>query len=268
MKPTTIIVCLALSVFGWFGPLQAQDRQLKELSDSIRTLSTELATLKNDLEIRAQAFELKADQILYEKSQEIDEKVAEAINTQWWIMGLLGLLTVGGIGGFFTLLSKNKQRVETAMKERMDDLIKSKQGYFQDLIRNQEIESRIFAEDKLFVVSATAAAEREIQSILNSLDFSQKNVEYVLLGPEQGITKDLLPKDRIIVINNDKGSLGIELVREIFASAPPHAIMLGYTTGKDNRLPYDPRLNNANSKFTLYNNLILLAKFRRIAGKK
>jgi hypothetical protein len=259
--------CLVFTLLITGVQLEAQKIELQELSDSVRSLSVKLLNLKQDIKIREEKFELKTDQILYEKSREIDDKVAETKNTQWKIMGVLGLLGLGGLGGFFILLYKNKQRVEAAMQERMDSLIKSKRSYFQDLIRDQEIESRIIVEDKFLVLSATAVAEKEVQTILNSLGFPHENIEYFQLGPDQKITKEILPENQIILINNAKGSLGADSVLEVFKHAPSDAIMLGYTTGENNRLPYNPRLNNANSKFTLYNNLILLAKYRRITGE-
>jgi hypothetical protein len=260
------ILLIALVATVSILPAQEGDSPTTEEQSQaqVNNLAREVELLKSGNEVALQKFELKASSILEEKKQAMVDETNKLKSTTYIWLGLLTVLGLASIGTVWSIRGKVETEVETQMKSKMDDLIQDKQSYFLNLIQNQEVETLIQQKEKLLVLSKGANDQQNIMSVISDFNIPAGNVIYKTLPLVAEDKKELLNGSRIVLINNQSSIFNNEEVQNIYAEASSNTLFLGYTTAQ---LPRHERASFANSKYTLYNNLIQLAKYRRMTGK-
>ena len=149
---------------------------------------------------------------------------------------------------FFGLNTKiNKainDKIATIVEQKREDIIK--------LINNQEFERKLKNSKVILVISPTEEAQEEIKKTM--LNFKFKNLIFRI-----DKKYDIIPTHDLIVFNNCDGELTQLSINEIMDKISDEDICFVAYTSK--QLERNPRLNFANSKFTLYHNILTTLSF-------
>lgn len=151
------------------------------------------------------------------------------------------------------------------MEKRIDSLIKEKEEYFKQLIKSQEVETQIREKTKLLVLSSSEETDKQIMKVISKFKFPANNISNKIIQPNGGLDHKDYKGIQIIIINDIDSSFDRPLLNRLLADSPGDSLFLGYATGKEN-LPRDEKMNFANSKFTFYQNLINLAKYKEVVS--
>ncbi len=175
---------------------------------------------------------------------QIDDEYKNVRNIFLIILGLGIPATLYGIYMMFWGMNK---KIKTAINERIETIVEQKREEIIKLVSNQEFETRLKAQKKILVISANESSQEEVKHTMSKFKF--KNVIYRVNG-----SFDEFPDHDLIVFNNADGDLSQQNIKDIITSnTDEDACFVAYTT---KQLDRNPRLNFANSKFTLYHSLL------------
>lgn len=151
------------------------------------------------------------------------------------------------------------------MRIRINGVIEEKEEYFKQLVRNQEVESRIKSSAKLLVLSPVLDKKEIIEKIINKFKFPSQNVTYHTIQSKDDLISLGIQNNNydVVIINDIDSCFDREILNELLSNTPENALFLGYATGSQ-QLPRNEKMNFANSKFTFYHNLINLAKYKEL----
>lgn len=190
----------------------------------------------------------------YQKSQneltkDIDEKYKDVRNLFTMIL-ILGI--PGSLYGIYLMFWGIKKKVNQSIAEKIETIVEQKREDIIKLIQSQKIERRLKESKKIIVISENEESQEEIKSTIETFKF--KNVIYRI-----NKSYDSLPEYDLIIINNCDGVFKQEDVTDIINFADNDDVcFVAYTT---KQLDRNPKLNFANSKFTLYHSILTTLSF-------
>lgn len=190
----------------------------------------------------------------YQKSQndltkEIDEKYKDVRNIFAMIL-ILGIPS--SLYGIYLMFWGIKKKVNQSIAEKIETIVEQKREDIIKLIQTQKFERRIKETKKIIVISENEESQEQIKSTMETFQF--KNVIYRI-----NKTYDNLPDYDLIIINNCDGEFKQEDVTNIINYAEDDDVcFVAYTT---KQLDRNPKLNFANSKFTLYHSILTTLSF-------
>ncbi|WP_291132629.1 NARF domain-containing protein [Flavobacterium sp. UBA7682] len=190
----------------------------------------------------------------YQKSQndlakDIDEKYKDVRNLFAMIL-ILGIPS--SLYGIYLMFWGIKKKVNQSIAEKIETIVEQKREDIIKLIQSQKFERRLKDTKKIIVISENEESQEEIKSTIETFKF--KNVVYRI-----NKSYDNLPEYDLIIINNCDGEFKQEDVTDIINSAADDDVcFVAYTT---KQLDRNPKLNFANSKFTLYHNILTTLSF-------
>lgn len=190
----------------------------------------------------------------YQKSQndlakDIDEKYKDVLNLFTMIL-ILGIPS--SLYGIYLAFWGIKKKVNQSIAEKIETIIEQKREDIIKLIQSQKFERRLKEGKNIVVISENEVSQEEIKSTIDTFKF--KNVFYRI-----NKSYDSLPEYDLIIINNCDGEFKQEDVTDIIDLANNDDVcFVAYTT---KQLDRNPKLNFANSKFTLYHNILTTLSF-------
>lgn len=252
------VVCL----FGILIPsvsvnAQPNDKTLSELEEKIKKYDEIISKYDNKSE------EIRND--LYNNKKEILDKF-ETLRTQWSnekieinnkksemdrnLKILIGVASALGISSFFVA----KGIIDKQMAKGVEKYIKRNADKLKGLIDKQDKEDELRKDKKILVLSENEEEEKEIKEILSDFDGAVFKSIY---------KKPNFKKYDVIFFNNIKGSIKQEKMIGII-NENKKLYYFYYNTTRDNLEKYgDANVTFANTKITIYVNLLTLLKYQQ-----
>lgn len=242
MKKIKLLVLLTLFTFFTMNAKESDSTKISNLETRVGQLEEYKINIENVY---------KAE---YQKSQndlakDIDEKYKDIKNLFTMIL-ILGIPS--SLYGIYLMFWGIKKRVNQSISEKIETIVEQKREDIIKLIQSQKFERRLKENKKIIVISENEESQEEIKNTIETFKF--KNVIYRI-----NKSYDSLPEYDLIIINNCDGEFKQEDVTDIIDSADNDDVcFVGYTT---KQLDRNPKLNFANSKFTLYHNILMTLSF-------
>lgn len=191
--------------------------------------------------------------IEYNKSiKEIDEDVSEKTSTLIWTFGSFAVLALAALGINALNYWKINEKINKKVNEKIEEITERKREDIISVVKDEEYERRLKQIKKILVISSSSEAQDQVKHTFDRFDF--KNVKFRIKDNFQTI-----PENDIIVFNNLNGELEQEYIDDIVEQiGDEDKCYIGYTTAN---LARHEQFNFANSRFTLYNNLLNTLKF-------
>lgn len=239
------IKLLAFSVFFMFLTMNAKESD----STKIANLEGRVGQLEN--------YKINIENVYkaeYQKSQndlakDIDEKYKDVRNLFTMIL-ILGIPS--SIYGIYLMFWGIKKKVNQSIAEKIETIVEQKREDIIKLIQSQKFERHLKENKKIIVISENEESQEEIRNTIETFKF--KNVIYRI-----NKSYDSLPEYDLIIINNCDGVFKQQDVTDIINFANNDDVcFVAYTT---KQLDRDPKLNFANSKFTLYHSILTTLSF-------
>jgi len=183
----------------------------------------------------------------YEK--DFDNKY-DSLKNLAYIVLFLGLSS--GLWGAYLWFFGIKKKANQIINKKIEDIIEQKREDIIELIQSQEFKRKLKQTKKLLVISDNDEGQKKIKKIMNKFNF--KHVAYRINKSYKN-----LPEHDLVIINNIDGEFKQKHVNKLLEDVDDEDVFFViYTT---ERLDSNARLNFANSKFTLYNNIFTTLSF-------
>jgi len=237
MKINKLLVLITFFAIFTMNAKEADSIKIKRIEDRV----IQLENYKENIANVYKAENIKSQNDL---AKEIDEKYKDVKNLFTMIL-ILGIPST--LYGVYLMFWGIKKKVNQAIAVKIETIVEQKREDIIKLIQSQEFERRLKDNKKIIVISENDEAQKEIKNTIETFNF--KNVVYRVKKSYKS-----LPDYDLIIINNCDGEFVQEDVNEIINSTQDEdACFVAYTT---KQLERNPKLNFANSKFTLYHNII------------
>lgn len=242
---------------------------------SINARATTDSTRIQDLSDRVKRLETYKDEILDKKfdnkstelSNKIDYEVKKAkddVNDQLSIFRIAGsvltLLIAAGVGALlYQYFVGIKKQTEKLFNKKLETHLSDNTSYIVELITSQKNETIIKANKKLLVLAGNEEEKTNTTKMLKGMGFKHVQSKTVTSLIE-------LEEADLIVISNSNMSLPEELILQFLENSTEndHYIFFGKKLSVDmsgGNNNYIDRLNFANTKYTLYHQLINTLSF-------
>lgn len=145
-----------------------------------------------------------------------------------------------------------EQKVDGKINSKIEGIIEQKREDILSMVKDEEYERKLKQAKNILVISSSREAEEEIKHTFSKFNF--KNVKYRVKNSFQTI-----PENDIVVFNNLNGELDQAFINSIVATInDDEKCYIAYTI---TNLDRHEQFNFANSRFTLYHNLLNTLKF-------
>lgn len=184
-----------------------------------------------------------------ELKAEIDKDYKNVRNLFALIL-LIGVPTT--LYGLYEILWGTKKKIKKAIEEKIEKIVELKREDIIELINNQAYDRQIKANKKILILSVSERAQEDIKNTTANMGF--KNLIFRVTN-----STTALPENDLIIINNIDGEFSQEKINKIVdENNDEDTIFVAYTSKQIDR---NPRMNFANSKFTLYHSILTTLVF-------
>lgn len=184
-----------------------------------------------------------------ELKKELDDKY-EDVEILLKLILILGIPTT--LWGFYMALWGIKKKVQKLIDDKIETIVEQKREEIIKLVSNQEFETSLKNTKKIVVISPTEDAQDEVKKTMANFKF--KNLIFRINN-----TASIIPEHDLIIFNNIDGEFSQTEIDNIMAEESDEDVcFVAYTT---KILDRNPRLNFANSKFTLYHSILTTLSF-------
>lgn len=224
-------------VFG-----QIDSIKFKELETKVQLIEDYKSNIK-------QYSKLELEKYKDELKKNFDEKYENVRNLFALILFIGAPATVYGVYIMFWGVNK---KIKKAIEEKIEKIVELKREDIIKLINNQAFDRRIKETKKILIISESEDAEDNIRSTISNMGF--KNLVYRLTN-----STTTWPENDLVVINNINGEFSQDKINEIIEDNEDEDIcFVAYTSKQIDR---NPRMNFANSKYTLYHSILTTLAF-------
>nr|WP_314494236.1 NARF domain-containing protein [uncultured Chryseobacterium sp.] len=239
MKKINIFILLLLLPLFIFG---------KNDSTEISQINKRLTTLEQYKEMMVEHSKLE-----YEKSaKKLEEQIDEKTSTILWTFGTFTVLALAALGVNALNFWNLNKKIDGKINSVIEGIIEQKREDILSIVKDEEYERKLKHTKNILVISSSRDAEEEIKHTFSKFNF--KNVKFRVKGSFQTI-----PENDIVVFNNLNGELDQIFINSIVSNInDDEKCYIGYTT---TNLDRHEQFNFANSRFTLYHNLLNTLKF-------
>lgn len=242
---------------------------IAKASDSLRINDIDnrlknLESYKN--EVLDQKFETKAEALSNQVNQEVSKakeeviKAGDSINDKIWMFGIGGGIVVVILGaGFAMSLSNIKKSGEAMLKNKLEGHLSENSDYIIDMITSQKSENRIRKEKKILILAPNHEVSIRTTNLLKGMGFEDLNALEVSSYNE-------LQNADLILFSNMDGLMDEALILEFMEKSGNDSsfIFYGKRLNHNGNADYAERLNFANSRHTLYHQIINTLTFKEI----
>lgn len=144
------------------------------------------------------------------------------------------------------------KRIKKAIDDKITTIVEEKREDIIKLIKNQSFDRILKETKKILIISKTEDSQNNIKKIVLGMGF--KNLIFRQLNTTRNI-----PENDLVVFNNIDGNFSQNEIDKIVKSDKREdSCFVAYTL---KQLDRNPRMNFANSKFTLYNAILTTLTF-------
>ncbi|WP_284462382.1 NARF domain-containing protein [Chryseobacterium sp.] len=189
----------------------------------------------------------------YEKSaKKLEDDIDEKTDTILWTFGSFAVLALAALGVNALNYWNLNKKVDGKINSKIEGIIEQKREDILSMVKDEEYERKLKQAKNILVISSSREAEEEIKHTFSKFNF--KNVKYRVKNSFQTI-----PENDIVVFNNLNGELDQAFINSIVATInDDEKCYIAYTI---TNLDRHEQFNFANSRFTLYHNLLNTLKF-------
>ncbi|WP_417371947.1 NARF domain-containing protein [Gelidibacter japonicus] len=240
LLPLTILICSIFTISSTFG--QVDSLRFKELETKVQLMEDYKSNIDqySKVELEKHKAELK---------KSFDENYENVRN-------LFALILIIGIPstlyGIYVMFWGVNKKIKKAIEEKIEKIVELKREDIIKLINNQVFDRRIKETKKILIISETEDAQEDIRSTMSNMGF--KNLIYRLTN-----STTIWPENDLIVINNIDGEFSQDKINQIIEdNEDEDTCFVAYTSKQIDR---NPRMNFANSKYTLYHSILTTLAF-------
>ncbi len=236
-----LIVTILLIGLG----LNAQNKDATRI-DNLENKIKYLEEYKSNIE---SVYKIELDKAIRTYDKDFNEKY-DSLRNYAYILSFLVISS--GLWGAYLWFFGIKKKANQQIKNKIEDIVEQKREDIIKLIRSQEFKRKLKQSKKLLVISDNDDGQKEIKKVMSKFNF--KNVVYRINKSFKN-----LPEHDLVIINNIDGEFKQKNVNKLLDEIDDEDIFFVIYTIE--RLEANPRLNFANSKFTLYNNIFMTLSF-------
>lgn len=151
------------------------------------------------------------------------------------------------------------KRIKKAIDDKITNIVEEKREDIIKLIKNQAFDRILKETKKILIISKTEDSQKNIKKVVSGMGFN--NLIFRQLNTMKNI-----PENDLLVFNNIDGSFSQNEIDKIVKSDEREdSCFVAYTL---KQLDRNPRMNFANSKFTLYNAILTTLTFMNTIENK
>ncbi|AKD02120.1 NARF domain-containing protein [Pontibacter korlensis] len=260
MKNLVLFVVLVMMCFSVHAKepntsIENRVQQLETYNQEI--IQKKVDNLEKEVHLKLQENQQEIDIQLTEKKNEIDDKLT-LLNTVAVVGGLLLALGIGGL--IYQFFWGMKKLAENTLKEKLQTYLFENTQSMMELVNSHRVESKVKKEKLVRVVSGSDDETNLMKTLLKRMGF--KNIECTTVD----IYIPFPPSDLLIFCNIRK-NLDTETIVSYLEESNAEDVFVYY--GGRLELPQDKshfseRLNYANSRFTVYHQIVNTLIFKDI----
>lgn len=189
----------------------------------------------------------------YEKSaKKLEDDIDEKTNTILWTFGSFSVLALAALGVNALNYWNLNKKVDGKINSKIEGIIEQKREDILSIVKDEEYERKLKQNKRILVISSSREAEEEIKHTFSKFYFA--DVKYRVKDNFQTI-----PENDIVVFNNLNGELDQLFINSIVSEINDEdKCYIGYTM---TNLARHEQFNFANSRFTLYHQILSTLKF-------
>lgn len=249
LLPLFMLFCLNV-----LAEKQNIDTKISKLENRIEILEGQKENLEDNYSNKIESLNIKYDKSNSELKDKWD------IFTKWGIPIGIGFI-ISIVIGYFTIYLKVKKFAKNEIEKKIAIEIKDNKDNIRKLINYQEIDNQIKNNKSILVLCKTIEDKQYCQKIFDEFDFKHVNAEVV------GNYKKLKGFD-VKVIDNHSKQFNDKLIEEFINKSSESELFLYFGEYNPILKKYPDKLNFANTKFTLYTNIINLLRFGEATKKR
>ena len=219
-------------------------------------------TLKN-LEMKVNLMEEYKSNIEQYSKIQLERNKDELKNETEKVFIILAILSIIGLPStiytIYMMFWGVNKRIKKAIDDKITTIVEEKREDIIKLIKNQSFDRILKETKKILIISKTEDSQNNIKKIVLGMGF--KN----LIFRQLNTTRNILEND-LVVFNNIDGNFSQNEIDKIVKSDKREdSCFVAYTL---KQLDRNPRMNFANSKFTLYNAILTTLTFMNTIENK
>lgn len=211
--------------------------------------------LKN-LEMKVNLMEEYKSNIEQYSKIQLERNKDELKNETEKVFIILAILSIIGLPStiytIYMMFWGVNKRIKKAIDDKITTIVEEKREDIIKLIKNQSFDRILKETKKILIISKTEDSQNNIKKIVLGMGF--KNLIFRQLNTTRNI-----PENDLVVFNNIDGNFSQNEIDKIVKSDKREdSCFVAYTL---KQLDRNPRMNFANSKFTLYNAILTTLTF-------
>lgn len=244
-KITSILFFLFLSLGTFAQDLSSTDSVVKELEQRVVVLESQKELLEQSFENQKDGLSNQFDTY----KNQVDVSV-NRIDTFFWLIGFVGIF--GVISLFWYAGFRAKKEVD----KKIDAIFDENSERLRNLIAKESLEVKLRDSSKLLVVYSDDTCKTEVDDFFIQTDFPRSNRTY------RHIDKDVPSLKEYDLIIQSIGEDVEDAVIQKYLDIEGQYFVVYVKERKSILLNYRHNTNVANSKFTLYHQIINTLKFK------
>ena len=218
--------------------------------------------LKN-LEMKVNLIEEYKSNIEQYSKIQLERNKDELKNETEKVFIILAILSIIGLPStiytIYMMFWGVNKRIKKAIDDKITTIVEEKREDIIKLIKNQSFDRILKETKKILIISKTEDSQNNIKKIVLGMGF--KNLIFRQLNTTRNI-----PENDLVVFNNIDGNFSQNEIDKIVKSDKREdSCFVAYTL---KQLDRNPRMNFANSKFTLYNAILTTLTFMNTIENK
>lgn len=218
--------------------------------------------LKN-LEMKVNLMEEYKSNIEQYSKIQLERNKDELKNETEKVFIILAILSIIGLPStiytIYMMFWGVNKRIKKAIDDKITTIVEEKREDIIKLIKNQSFDRILKETKKILIISKTEDSQNNIKKIVLGMGF--KNLIFRQLNTTRNI-----PENDLVVFNNIDGNFSQNEIDKIVKSDKREdSCFVAYTL---KQLDRNPRMNFANSKFTLYNAILTTLTFMNTIENK
>ncbi|MFN3773486.1 NARF domain-containing protein [Cloacibacterium normanense] len=189
----------------------------------------------------------------YNSIKEFKKETEETSKSLFWLIGGLAVVAIAALGiNLYNLLWGINKKINKKITDKIETIVEQKREDIISIIKDEEYERKLKGNKKVLVISSSRESEEQVKNTFSNMGF--KNI---LFRVKDNFTT--IPDNDIIVFNNINAELDQSYINEIVNQIDDdEKCYIGYTIQS---LERHEQFNFANSRFTLYHQILNTLKF-------
>jgi hypothetical protein len=244
-----LFMLFMLFCFNVLAEKQNIDTNISKFENRIEILEGQKENLEDNYSNKIESLNIKYDQ-----------SISNLNNKLYWCISIGIATIILIIGGCIKIYRSALKFAQKEIEKRLTNLLKDNENNIRKLINSMEIDNRIKNNKSILVLCRTIENKDYCQKLFDEFDFKHVNTKLI------ENYKELTGYD-LKVIDNHSNKFSNELIEEFINKSSERELFLYFGEYNPKLKKHHDKINFANTKFTLYTNLINLLKFSEAINK-